>query len=68
MDKENRNSSGNESHGNSKSKTVGNRGRDHLQGAPAKSNRQTGGSKRHERDDSSKGAEKNTTKKGPNSI
>lgn len=63
MSKENRQGSG-----NSKSKNVGDRGRDHLKGAPAKSNRQTGGNKRHERDDSSKGAEKNTTKKGPNSI
>jgi len=44
------------------------RGRSSLPGAPAKSNRQTGGNKRHERDDSSKGAEKNTTKKGSNSI
>ena len=37
-------------------------------GAPNKSNRQTGGSKRHERDDSSRGADRNTTKKGANSI
>ncbi len=37
-------------------------------GAPNKSNRQTGGNKRHERDDSNGGPDKNTTKKGANSI
>lgn len=37
-------------------------------GAPQRSNRQTGGSNRNERDDSGKGPEKNTTKKGANSI
>ena len=40
--------------------------RDHLQGPPTSSYRNTGGNKRHEKDDSSRGAEKNTTKKGSN--
>jgi hypothetical protein len=44
------------------------RGQEKQKGAPAKSNRQTGGSKRHERDDSNGGAERNTTKKQENSI
>ena len=34
-------------------------------GAPQKSNRQTGD---HEKDDSSRGARRNTSKKGPNSV
>lgn len=37
-------------------------------GGPAKSNRQTGGGNRHERDDSNRGADHNTTKKGSNAI
>ncbi len=37
-------------------------------GAPQKSNRQTGGSNRHERDDSNGGADRNTTKKGANAV
>jgi hypothetical protein len=41
------------------------RGKTDMQGAPKKSNRQTGG---HEKDDSSHGADRNTTKKQSNSI
>jgi hypothetical protein len=41
------------------------KGKADMQGAPHKSNRQTGG---HEKDDSSKGADRNTTKKQGNSI
>lgn len=37
-------------------------------GGENKTNRHTGGSKRHERDDSNRGPDKNTTKKGSNSI
>ena len=38
-------------------------------GAPSKSNRQTGGNKRHERDNSNdRNDERQDTKKGPNSI
>lgn len=37
-------------------------------GGPNKSNRETGGSKRHERDDSNGGADRNTTKKGANAV
>lgn len=44
------------------------RGQEKQKGAPAKSNNQTGGSKRHERDDSNHGADRNTTKKQGNSI
>lgn len=67
MDKEKKNRNGSISNKNPKKQNTG-KGRTELPGAPAKSNRQTGGSKRHEKDDSSRGAEKNTTKKGPNSI
>ena len=67
MEKDKKNRSGSMSNkgngGNGKD-----RGREELPGSPAKSNRQTGGSDRRERDDSTRGAEKNTTKKGPNSI
>lgn len=44
------------------------RGQEKQKGAPAKSNRQTGGNKRNERDDSNGGADRNTTKKQENSI
>lgn len=40
-------------------------GKSNMKGAPLKSNRQTGD---HEKDDSSRGADKNTTKKQANSI
>jgi hypothetical protein len=40
----------------------------YQKGATNKTNRHTGGSKRHERDDSNRGADHNTTKKGSNSI
>ena len=67
MDKEKKNRSGSQS-GSSSQKTSNDRGRTHLPGAPSKSNRQTGGNKRQERDDSNGGPDKNTTKKGANSI
>ena len=47
-----------------KNENTSDRGKTQQPGAPAKSNRQTGN---HERDDSS-GAERNTTKKGANSV
>jgi hypothetical protein len=65
MDKELKNRSGSQSNGNGKAENKGDRKRTSLPGAPSKSNRQTGG---HERDDSSRGADRNTTKKGANSI
>lgn len=66
MDKDKKNRSGSLSNeGNSK---PGDRGRTDLPGSPATSNRQTGDSKRREKDDSSRGAERNTTKKQGNSI
>ena len=63
MDKNKKNRSGSQSnrHGNEGDNQ---RGKTQQPGAPAKSNRQTGD---HERDDSS-GAERNTTKKGANSV
>jgi hypothetical protein len=67
MDKDKKNRNGSMSNKGA-GENAGEKGRTHLPGAPAKSNRQTGGSNRNERDDSSRGAEKNTTKKGPNSI
>jgi hypothetical protein len=68
MDKEKNNHSGSQSNRNGKNENTGDRGRKQLPGAPVSSNRNTGGSKRHERDDSSRGAEKNTTKRGSNNI
>ena len=68
MKKELKNRSGSQSNDGRKTENTADRKRNDLPGAPAKSNRQTGGNKRKERDDSSRGAEKNTTKKGPNSI
>jgi hypothetical protein len=68
MDKEKKNRSGSESNRNGKNQNQGDRGRKTLPGSPVSSNRNTGGSKRHERDDSSRGTERNTTKKGANNI
>lgn len=68
MDKDKKNRSGSLSNESGKAGNTGDRKRNSLPGAPAKSNRQTGGSKRNERDDSSRGADRNTTKKGPNNI
>lgn len=65
MDKEYKNRSGSQSNASDKSGKGGERKQTHQPGAPNKSNRQTGD---HERDDSSRGAERNTTKKGENSI
>jgi len=63
MDKEKKNRSGSQSSRNDHAD------RDRKQvsqpGAPQKSNRQTGD---HEKDDSTRGARRNTTKKGPNSV
>ena len=67
MDKEKKNRSGSTSNDGAQ-EAKGDRGRSSLPGAPAKSNRQTGDSNRQERDDSSGGAERNTTKKGENAI
>ncbi|MBD0277710.1 MAG: hypothetical protein ICV81_07060, partial [Flavisolibacter sp.] len=67
-DKEKKNRSGSQSNRGGNNENSKNRGRTHLPGAPSKSNRQTGGNKRNERDDSNSGADRNTTKKGPNSI
>jgi hypothetical protein len=63
MDKELKNRSGSMS-GEGKSKGRGDAKQKSQPGAPQKSNRQTGG----HRKDESHGAEKNTTKKGANSI
>lgn len=64
MNKENKNRSGSQSSEGSKQNTSSG-GKSDMKGAPLKSNRQTGD---HEKDDSSRGAEKNTTKKQANSI
>lgn len=56
MDKENKNRSGSQSNRNGKNENLGDRGGAHLPGSPVSSNRNTGGSKRHERDNSSKGS------------
>lgn len=69
MDKTKKNRSGtlSDAPGND-NQNVSNRRKSDQPGAPNKSNRQTGDSRRHERDDSSRGADRNTTKKGSNSI
>ena len=64
MDKDKKNRSGSQSNRHDKNENISDRGKTQQPGAPAKSNRQTGN---HERDDSS-GAERNTTKKGANSV
>ncbi len=53
---------------NRSSKEQRERGQEKQKGATSKTNGQTGGSKRHERDDSNHGADRNTTKKQENSI
>jgi hypothetical protein len=65
MDKEKKNRSGSQSNDGSKQNTSFSGGKSDMKGAPLKSNRQTGD---HEKDDSSRGADKNTTKKQANSI
>lgn len=65
MDKENKNRSGSQSNRNSNTEGRGDKQQTSQPGAPGKSNRQTGG---HEKDDSSRGAERNTTKKGENAV
>ena len=64
MNKDKKNRSGSLSNEGGKAANTGDRRKKHQPGAPAKSNRQTGN---HERDESS-GAERNTTKKGANSV
>ena len=68
MEQEKKNRSGSQSNDGRKTENVGNRRQNEQPGAPNRSNRQTGGSKKHERDDSNSGADRNTTKKGPNII
>lgn len=66
MDKEKKNRSGSMSNETGKNES-GDRAKTSQPGAPATSNRQTGGNQRREKDESD-GAERNTTKKGANSI
>ena len=68
MDKEKKNRSGSQSDDGRKTENVSDRRQKEQPGAPNKSNRQTGGSNRNERDDSNGGADRNTTKRGSNSI
>lgn len=68
MDKDKKNRSGNDSNKGGNKENASDRRQTEQPGAPNKSNRQTGGNKRHERDDSNGGPDKNTTKKGANSI
>ncbi len=68
MEKDKKNRSGSMSNAGNGTENSGDRHKNSQPGAPAKSNRQTGGNKRHERDDSNGGADRNTTKKGSNSI
>lgn len=65
MNKEHKNRSGSESNRNSDTQNRGEKKQTSQPGAPQKSNRQTGD---HEKDDSNHGADRNTTKKGANSI
>jgi hypothetical protein len=62
MDKEKKNRSGSVSNRSGKNEGGGSRKRDHLPGAPSKSNRQTKGH------DENAPEVKTGTKKGPNSI
>ena len=68
MDKEKKNRSGSQSNNADQDQKAGGKPQGYQPGAPNKSNRQTGGSDRHERDDSSRGADRNTTKKGENAV
>lgn len=68
MEKDKKTRSGSQSNDGRKTENVSDRRQTEQPGAPNKSNRQTGGSNRHERDDSNGGPERNTTKKGANSI
>jgi len=65
MDKAYKNRSGSQSNDSNRSENKGDRKKTSQPGAPQKSNRQIGD---HERDDSNRGAERNTTKKGANNI
>ncbi|HEU4471621.1 MAG TPA: hypothetical protein VFR58_11085 [Flavisolibacter sp.] len=67
MERQNKGRSGSQSNDGGNNRR-GDAKRTNLPGAPSKSNRQTGGSQRKERDDSSKGPDKNTTKKGANAV
>ena len=62
MDKELKNRSGSLSNDNGKNENVGDRRREHLPGAPSKSNRQT------KRRDESGPEKERGTKKGPNNV
>jgi hypothetical protein len=68
MDKEKKSRSGSQSNRNEKNENVGDRGRKQVPGTPVSSNRTTGGNKRQKRDHSFRGAERNTTKRGSNSV
>lgn len=68
MDKEKKNRSGSQSNDGSTQMAKNIKGKTHQPGAPSKSNRQTGGNRRNERDDSNRGTKTNTTKKQGNSI
>jgi len=65
MDREHKNRSGSHSNRNSDTQNRGERKQTSQPGAPNRSNRQTGN---HEKDDSSRGADRNTTKKGENAV
>ena len=65
MDKEQKNRSGSQSNRNSNTDNRGERQQTSQPGAPNRSNRQTGD---HEKDDSTRGADRNTTKKGENAV
>lgn len=68
MDKEKKNRSGSQSNRADQDQGAGGKKQTSQPGGPNVSNRQTGGSNRHERDDSSHGADRNTTKKGENAV
>lgn len=68
MDRDKKNRSGSLSNEDNKSGQKQSRKRSELPGAPAKTNRQTGGSARNQKDESVRGSRQNTTKKQSNSI
>ncbi|HEX8316192.1 MAG TPA: hypothetical protein VF609_14420, partial [Flavisolibacter sp.] len=68
MSKDKKGRSGSQSGSGGKKENVSDRRQTEQPGAPNKSNRQTGGNRRHERDDSNGGPDKNTTKKGANAV
>jgi hypothetical protein len=68
MDKTKKNRSGALSNESQKNQGGGGRSKEVQPGSPVSGNRQTGDSKRRERDDSSRGADRNTTKRGENAV